>query len=64
MNGSTKDSSNEIMERVISGSSPTSKAMDRTTDSQDGDALGEMINEAAMSILDGEDFTVEPTQIK
>lgn len=52
------------MERVISGSSPTSKAMDRTTDSQDGDALGEMINEAAMSILDGEDFTVEPTQIK
>lgn len=31
---------------------------------KDKDSLGEMINSAAMSILDGEDFTMGPVQVK
>lgn len=33
-------------------------------DKKDTDSLGEMINSAAMSILDGEDFTMGPVPVK
>lgn len=43
-----------------------SSAMDRSDIAvkREDDSLGEMINSAAMSILDGEDFTMGPVQVK
>ena len=44
----------------------TSSSMDTSDcgEKKDTDQLGDMINSAAMSILDGEDFTVGPVQVK
>lgn len=51
-----KDSANTV----------NSSAMDRSDNAvkREDDSLGEMINSAAMSILDGEDFTMGPVQVK
>lgn len=47
---------------IINGSSTMDTNSER--ERKDKDSLGEMINSAAMSILDGEDFTMGPVQVK
>lgn len=45
-------------------SPPTDTKGDASAERKDSDSLGEMINSAAMSILDGEDFTMGPVPVK
>lgn len=60
----------EIATESVSSSKPTAMDKNVTSDgscakqSSSTDALGEMINSAAMSILDGEDFTMGPAPVK
>lgn len=45
-------------------SPPMDTKGEASAERKDSDSLGEMINSAAMSILDGEDFTMGPVPVK
>lgn len=62
---STATAATAILESASAGAS-ANKPMDRSggKPQSNDDLLGDMINSAAMSILDGEDFTMGPVQVK
>lgn len=64
---STATAATAILESAsASAGASANKPMDRSggKPQSNDDLLGDMINSAAMSILDGEDFTMGPVQVK
>lgn len=69
MSGSEDSTAKAAAAILESASASVRKPMDRSGGKQqqqqsNDDPLGDMINSAAMSILDGEDFTMGPVQVK
>lgn len=59
-----KDSATAKASANMANNSPMDRSADSVSVRREDDSLGEMINSAAMSILDGEDFTMGPVPVK
>lgn len=59
-----KDSATAKASANMANHSPMDRSADSVSVRREDDSLGEMINSAAMSILDGEDFTMGPVPVK